>query len=63
MAKDYQIFGALNFHKYSEMLDEVTSSDINRVVSRALNSKPTMLVTGGAINLVPTITEVQRQLQ
>jgi len=28
----------------------------------ALSGKPTMLVTGGAINLVPTITEVARQL-
>jgi len=25
---------------------------------RALNGKPTIVVTGGAINLVPTITEV-----
>jgi len=27
-----------------------------------MSGKPTMLVTGGAINLVPTITEVAKQL-
>jgi len=40
------------------MIDDVSSEDINRAASRALASKPTMIVTGGAINLVPGITDV-----
>ena len=63
IAKNFLTYGDLTFHKYTEMIDDVTSEDINRAASRALASKPTMIVTGGAINLVPGITDVQRQLQ
>jgi len=41
----------------------VTSEQINKAASRVLSGKPTMLVTGGAINMVPSVTDVQRQLQ
>jgi len=62
IAKNFLTFGNLTFHQYCDQIDQVTSEDINRAAARALGSKPTMVVTGGAINLVPTITEVQRQL-
>lgn len=63
IAKNFLTFGDLTFHQYVDQIDKVTSEDIQRAASRALSTKPTMIVTGGAINLVPTITEVQRQLQ
>lgn len=63
IARNYMTFGDLTFHQYCDKIDAVTSDQINRVASRVLSGKPTMLVTGGAINLVPTITDVQRQLQ
>jgi predicted Zn-dependent peptidase len=63
IAKNFLTFGDLTFHKYADQIDAVTSEDINRAASRALASKPTMIVTGGAINLVPTITDVARQLK
>lgn len=62
IAKNYMTFGDLTFHKYCENIDAVTSSQINRAADRILGGKPTMVVTGGAINLVPNITDVQRQL-
>jgi predicted Zn-dependent peptidase len=63
IAKNFLTFGDLTFHKYADQIDAVTSADIQRAAGRALSTKPTMIVTGGAINLVPTITEVSRQLQ
>lgn len=63
IARNYMTFGDLNFHQYCDKIDQVTSAQINKAMSRVLGGKPTMLVTGGAINLVPSITDVQRQLQ
>lgn len=63
IGRNYQTFGDLTFHQYCDRIDAVTSDQINRAMTRVLGGKPTMLVTGGAINLVPTITDVQRQLQ
>jgi len=62
IARNYRDFGNLTIHEYCNQIDNVTSSQINQAVSRALQGTPTMVVTGGAINLVPTITDVQRQL-
>lgn len=62
IAKNFLTFGDLTFHKYCDQIDAVTSEDINRAASNSLSTKPTMIVTGGAINLVPSITDVQRQL-
>ena len=63
IAKNFLTYGDLTFHQYAEQIDKVTAEDISRAASRTLGTKPTMIVTGGAINLVPTITDVQRQLQ
>lgn len=63
IARNYATFGDLTFHQYCDKIDAVTSDQINRAATRVLGGKPTMLVTGGAINLVPSITDVQRQLQ
>ena len=63
IANNFMVHGELTFHKYTEQVDSVSSSDIQRVAAKLLQGKPTLLVTGGAINLVPTITDVQRQLQ
>ena len=62
MARNFQTFGDLNFHQYAEQVDSVTSEQINRAATTLLAGKPTMVVTGGAINMVPTITDVARQL-
>merc|ERR1711937_365340 len=53
-------FGDLTFHQYCDKIDNVTSDDVNRVASQLLSGKPTLLVTGGAINLVPAVTDVAR---
>ena len=63
VARNYLNFGDLTFHQYADKIDAVTASEINQVASRVLSGKPTLLVTGGAINLVPSVTDVARQLQ
>ena len=63
IARNYMTYGDLTFHQYCDKIDAVTSSQINRAAEKVLAGKPTLLVTGGAINLVPGVTDVQRQLQ
>jgi predicted Zn-dependent peptidase len=63
IARNYQLFGDLTFHQYCEQIDNVTSDQINQVAERVLSGQPTLLVSGGAINLVPSVTDVARQLQ
>ena len=62
VARNFMTFGDLTFSSYCERIDAVTSEQINAAASKVMSGKPTMLVTGGAINLVPTITDVARQL-
>lgn len=64
VGRNYLAFGGdLTFHQYCDRVDEVTSSDINSVAERMLGTKPTILVQGSAINIVPGITDVQKQLK
>ena len=63
IGRNYLAFGGdLTFHQYTDRVDAVTSSDINDLASKFLATKPTILVQGSAINVVPTITDVQKQL-
>jgi len=62
IARNFMTFGDLTFHQYCDKIDAVTSEDINRIASKVLSGKPTLLVSGGAINLVPGVTDVSRQL-
>jgi len=62
IARNYMTFGDLTFHDYCNKIDAVTSDDVNRHATRLLGGKPTMLVTGNGINLVPPVTDVARQL-
>ena len=63
IARNFQSFGDLTFHKYCEQVDAVTTQQINEAATKCFARNPTLLVTGGAINLVPNITDVSRQLQ
>ena len=62
IARNFMTFGDLTFHQYCDKIDAVTSSDINAVASKLLSGKPTLLVTGGAINMVSSAADVSRQL-
>lgn len=63
IARNFMTYGDLTFHQYLDKIDNVTSAQINKATEKVLAGKPTLLVTGGAINLVPNVTDVQRQLQ
>ena len=62
IARNFQTFGNLTFHQYCEQIDAVTSEQINEVATRTISGKPTMVVTGSSINMVPNMTDVTRQL-
>jgi len=62
IARNFMTYGDLTFHQYCSKIDAVTSADINSVATRLLAGKPTMLVTGGAINMVSSAADVSRQL-
>ena len=62
MARNFTTFGDLTFHKHCDAIDAVTSEQVSQAATRALAGKPTLVVTGGAINLVPSTSDVQRQL-
>lgn len=63
IARNFQSWGDLTFHKYCDQIDAVTTQQINEAATKCFARNPTLLVTGGAINLVPNITDVSRQLQ
>lgn len=44
------------------MIDNVTSEQINRAVDRLVKGRPTLLVTGNAVNLVPSISDISARL-
>jgi predicted Zn-dependent peptidase len=62
IARNFMTFGDLTIHQYCDKIDSVTSDQINRVASKLLSGQPTLLVSGGAINMVPSVTDVSRQL-
>ena len=62
IARNFMTFGDLTFHQYCDKIDNVTSDDVNRVATQLLSGKPTLLVTGGAINMVSSAADVSRQL-
>ena len=45
------------------MIDDVTPERIYNAVNRLLKGKPTMVVTGNAVNLVPSISDIQGLLK
>jgi hypothetical protein len=45
------------------MIDSVTSERISKVVDKLLKGKPTLVVTGNAVNLVPSVSDIQGLLR
>jgi len=45
------------------LIDNVTSDQINKAVSNLLKGRPTLVVTGNAVNLVPSIADIQAKLK
>ena len=45
------------------MIDQVTSERISKAVGNMLKGKPTLVVTGNAVNLVPSIADIQGMIR
>jgi len=58
IAKNYMTFGTLTHRDYINEIDKVTSEQINKVASKLLKGKPTLVVLGSGINEVPTIGDI-----
>lgn len=63
IAKNYLTFGTLTFHQYCDIIDGVTSEQINRAAAKLLSGKPSLVISGSSINQVPSLAEVQSQLR
>ena len=50
-------------NQYLTLIDNVTSDQINRAVDNLLKGRPTLVVTGNAVNLVPSISDIQAKLR
>lgn len=62
LAKSFNTFQDVNFLKYIQWIDSVTVKQINETVNRLLLTRPTMVVTGSAVNLVPSISDIHKKL-
>lgn len=62
VARNYMSNQKLTLFDTARAVENVSSASINAAATKVLAGKPTMVVTGGNINLVPTMTDVQRQL-
>ncbi len=45
------------------MIDAVTPERISKAVSELIKKKPTLVVTGNAVNLVPSTNDIQGLLR
>ena len=59
----HNVFGRIINENYISLVDSVTSNDINKAVELLLRSKPSMVVTGNAVNLVPSVADIQGRLK
>jgi predicted Zn-dependent peptidase len=50
-------------YDYAQLIDQVTSKDINEAVELLVSRKPTLVVTGNAVNLVPSIADIQQKIK
>jgi len=50
-------------NQYLTLIDNVTSEQINKAVEKLLKGRPTLIVTGNAVNLVPSIADIQTKLR
>jgi phosphopantothenate synthetase len=52
----------MNFD-YINLIDQVSSKDINEAAELLLRNRPTLVVSGNAVNLVPSIADIQQKLK
>jgi hypothetical protein len=50
-------------YEYINLIDQVTSNDINEAAEFLVKSRPTLVVSGNAVNLVPSIADIQQKLK
>ena len=58
IARNYMTYGEFTFQNYCDKIDAVTSNDINRAASKALLSKPTLLVSANKTDHLPMPSDV-----
>jgi hypothetical protein len=52
----------MNF-EYAQLIEQVSSKDINEAAELLIGRKPTLVVTGNAVNIVPSVADIQKQLK
>ncbi len=50
-------------YEYISLIDQVISKDINEAAELLIKNRPTLVVSGNAVNLVPSIADIQQKLK
>jgi predicted Zn-dependent peptidase len=61
--RNLNTYGKLTFETYCDKVNNVTSQSINQAVEILLKTKPTLVVTGNAVNLVPSIADITGRIK
>jgi len=61
--KNVKTFGSLRFQNYTEIIDKVTSEQVNSAVAKVLSGKPTFVAEGGQVNKLPSLDKIQNELK
>lgn len=60
MTKLYSLYGGVNFNILFDNLEKISAQDVSNLVSQLVATKPTLTVTGDAINLVKSVSDVSK---
>jgi predicted Zn-dependent peptidase len=63
MARSFNYFGRVRNYDYVDMINNVSSAHIKDAIDLLLQSKPTLVVSGNAVNLAPSIADIQGRLK
>jgi len=62
LAKSFNTFKDVDINKYIRWIDEITPQHLSEAVNNILKGKPTMVVTGSAVNLVPSVGDIHKKI-
>jgi len=61
--KNIKTFNKLIFQDYTNIIDKVTSEQINSAVARIISGNPTFIAEGGEINRLPSYDQIVKSLK
>jgi len=62
-AKNIRTFGRIAFNDYANNVENVTADQVNNVVQRLFNKRPTLIAQGGQVNNLPSLDAIENMLR